>query len=47
MQNEAMNQCLHSSIKHPTNMTDIIGKFNDFKTENFWSNFFDLCSKMS
>ena len=28
MQNEAMNQCLHSSKKHPTNMTDIIGKFN-------------------
>ena len=47
MQNEAMNQCLHSSKKHPTNITDIIGKFNNFKTEIFWSKIFDLSSKMS
>ena len=46
MQNEAMNQCFHSSIKDLTNMTVIIGKFNGFKTENFWSGIVDLCSKI-
>ena len=33
MQNKAMNQCMHSSTKHSTNMAGIPGKFNDFKTE--------------
>ena len=41
-----MNQCFHSSIKDLTNMTVIIGKFNGFKTENFWSGIVDLCSKI-
>ena len=46
IQNEAMNHCFHSSIKDLTNMTVIIGKFNGFKTENFWSGIVDLCSKI-
>ena len=47
MQNEAMEQGFHSSIKYSTNMADIIEKFNNFKTDFFWSKIIDLCSKMS
>ena len=47
MQNEAMNQCFHYVIKYLTTITVVIGKFNNFKTEFFWSKIVDLCSKMS